>query len=40
MNNEILYEELDFQEFNVDESIVNTRIDKFLSSNLEVISKI
>lgn len=39
MNNEINYEELDFQQFNIDESLINQRIDKFLSIQLPHLSR-
>ena len=39
MNNEINYEELDYQKFIIDESNINVRIDKFLSSLLTEFSR-
>lgn len=39
MINEILYEDLDFSKFNIDETNINIRIDKFLSSLLTNFSR-
>ena len=39
MNNVINYEELDFQQFDIDESLTNQRIDKFLSMQLPHLSR-